>query len=77
MNLQLTKVLKIIGWGWIWLAGIFILINSIMIGLNEGFWAFMDLFNPFNVLNYIVMIATLAPGIALVVISEKMKSKSR
>jgi len=31
--------------------------------------------SPFNVTNYIVMIITLAPGIGLLVLSEKLKTK--
>lgn len=44
---------------------------------NKGLWELVKLFNPFNIINYIVMFAVLVPGIALRAWADHIKeSKS-
>ena len=74
MNFWAT-VSKIIGYIWLVLAGPLILVGIYGVWMKEGFSGVQNLMSPFNVTNYIVMIITLAPGIGLLVLSEKLKTK--
>lgn len=44
---------------------ILIAIGALGILATKGFGEFAKLFNPFNVANFVVMVVTLAPGLAL------------
>ncbi|WP_157046194.1 hypothetical protein [Geotalea uraniireducens] len=45
--------------------------------MKEGFSGVQNLLSPFNVANYIVTIITLAPGIGLLMLSEKLQNKAK
>jgi hypothetical protein len=67
---------KFLGYIWIVLAGLFILAGIIGVWIGEGFSAVRNLLSPFNVINYAVTIITLAPGIGLLMLSDKLQKKS-
>lgn len=67
---------KVLGHIWLGLASILILAGVIGVWMKEGFSAVQDLLSPFNIVNWFVTAITLAPGIALLSISEKLKKKS-
>ena len=46
------------------LAGLLILVGIIGMWMKEGFSGVQELLSPFNVINYIAMIITVAPGLA-------------
>ena len=66
---------KVIGYIWLILAGILILMRIAGVWMKEGFSGVQDLLSPFNIINWLVTIATLAPGIGLLMLSEKLQSK--
>jgi len=43
--------------------------------MKDGFSGVQDLLSPFNVANWIVTVVTLAPGIGLLMLSEKLQNK--
>jgi len=73
--LTFAKIIHVIGVIYVWLAGLFILINMVIILVNEGWVKIQEILSPFNVGNYIVTIITLAPGLGLVMWSDKIKKK--
>ena len=73
--LTFAKIIHVIGVIYVWLAGLFILINMVIILVNEGWVKILEILSPFNVGNYIVTIITLAPGLGLVMWSDKIKKK--
>lgn len=75
MNFWAT-VSKVIGYIWLVLAGLLILASIIGVWMKEGFSGVQDILSPFNVLNWLVTVATLAPGIGLIMLSEKLRNKS-
>lgn len=42
---------------------------------KDGFFVLVEILSPFNIVNYIAVIATLAPGILALSLAEKLKSK--
>lgn len=70
-----ATVSKILGYIWLVLAGFLILAGIIGVWMKEGFSGVQDLLSPFNVVNWIVTIITLAPGIGLLMLSEKLQGK--
>ena len=68
---------KVLGYIWLVLAGLLILAGTIGVWMKEGFSGVQDLLSPFNVANYIVMAITLAPGIGLLMLSNKLRSKAQ
>jgi len=71
-----AKILKILGFTWLILAAILILIGIIGVWRAGGFGAVLDLLSPFNVANYIATALTLAPGMALLAVSDKLERKA-
>lgn len=70
-------VCKVLGYIWLVLAGLLILVGIAGVWMKEGFSGVQDLLSPFNVANYIVTIITLAPGIGLLMLSNKLQDKAR
>jgi hypothetical protein len=61
---------KYLGYIWIICAAIVIALGSIGIFMEKGFSGIPDLYNPFNVINYIAVIITFLPGLAMIQFSE-------
>jgi hypothetical protein len=71
-----ASVSKILGYIWLVLAGLLILAATIGVWITEGFSAVRELHDPHNIWNFIATMTTLAPGIGLLMLSEKLKNKS-
>ena len=70
-----VTALKIIGRIWLTLASIIILLGVYGVWHKEGFSAVQELMSPFNVLNYVAIVTTIAPGVGALMWSDKLKSK--
>lgn len=68
---------KVVGYIWLVLAGLLILAGTVGVWMQEGFSGVQYLMNPLNVVNYIVMIITVAPGIGLLMLSDKLQKKAQ
>lgn len=69
------KALKVFGYIWVALAVILIFIGLAGVWMKGGFSAVQEIMSPFNILNWAVMIITLAPGIAALMWAEKLSKK--
>lgn len=69
-------VLKV--FGYIWLTGAVLLILAGIVGtwMKGGFSAVQDLLSPFNVLNWVITVITLAPGLGALAWAEKLRTKN-
>jgi putative exporter of polyketide antibiotics len=67
-----AKICKFIGMAWLYLAVGFIILNIVLIWYYSGFGRVQEVFNPFNFINLITVGLTLAPGLGLLYISEKL-----
>ncbi|MGR3174787.1 MAG: hypothetical protein ACUZ8N_09335 [Candidatus Scalindua sp.] len=66
---------KVLGYIWLVVAGLLILVGIAGVWMKEGFSGVQDLLSPFNVVNYIAMVIVLVPGIGLLKLSGKLQSK--
>lgn len=66
---------KVLGYIWLVVAGLLILVGIAGVWMKEGFSGVQDLLSPFNVVNYIAMVIILVPGIGLLKLSGKLQSK--
>ncbi len=62
---------------YIWLTGAALLILAGIAGtwMKGGFSAVQELLSPFNVVNWVVTVITLAPGLGALVWADKFKAK--
>ncbi len=73
---HLSKVCSVLGYVWLTLAGFLILIGIAGVWMKEGFSGVQDLLSPFNIANWLVTIITLAPGIGLLMLAEKLERRN-
>jgi hypothetical protein len=69
-------LLKVFGYIWLTAAVLLILAGIAGTWMTGGFAAVQDLLSPFNVVNLIVTVITLAPGLGALAWAEKLKAKS-
>lgn len=69
----------ITGLGWVvFLAGAgLVFVGLAGIALSDGVWAMMKILNPFNIANFVVTVATVAPGLLLIAWGQKLTEKRR
>jgi len=62
---------------YVWLAAAVLLILTGIVGtwMKGGFSAVQELMSPFNIMNYIAIVITLAPGIGALAWADRLKSK--
>ena len=68
-------LLKVLGYIWLTAAVILILAGIYGVWLKEGFSGVQGLLSPFNIINWIVTLITLAPGIGAIVWASKLEEK--
>lgn len=68
---------KVLGYIWLMLVGLLILAGVMGVWMKEGFSGVKELLSPFNATNYIITIITLAPGIGLLMLADKLHNKAQ
>ncbi len=68
---------KALGYIWLMVTGILILVGIGGIWMKEGFSGVQDLLSPSNVVNYIAMAIALIPGIVLLKLSKSLQRKGQ
>lgn len=71
----LSILFKVLGYIWLVLAVIIILIGIGAVWMKQGFSAVQEILSPFNFANWILTLLTIAPGIGLLMISNKLRDK--
>jgi uncharacterized membrane protein len=66
---------KVLGYVWLVVTGLLILVGISNVWMKEGFSAVQNLLNPYNALNYIAMVIVVVPGIVLLKLSENFRRK--
>lgn len=69
------NVLKVFGYIWVTLGVIAILIGIAGTWMKGGFSAAQELMSPFNVVNWVVMVITLAPGLGALAWAKNLAEK--
>jgi hypothetical protein len=70
-------VLRVFGYIWTTLAVLAIVAGIAGVWMKGGFSAVQELMSPFNVLNWIVMIVTLAPGIGALMWANSLSERNK
>ena len=68
-------VLKALAYVWLSAATVLILAGYYGVWMKGGFSAVQELLSPFNVVNWLVTILTLAPGFVALAWANKLKNK--
>ena len=72
----LTNALRLVGIIWLSLAGLLIISSHLVVLHMDGFWAFVNLLNPWNVANALTLDLTLAPGLLLRMAADQLSGFS-
>ena len=65
-------ILKALGYLRLTLAFILILVGIVSIWMKEGFSGVQSLLSPFNIINWILTVLTLAPGLGALALVSKL-----
>lgn len=68
-------VLRAVGYLWVTLGVLLILVGIVGTWMKSGFSAVQELMSPFNVVNWVVMVITLAPGLGALAWANKLKER--
>ena len=71
-----AKLLRGFAYVWFCLAGGLIFVSCVSISYTDGFSKVQEIFSPFNVINFIVTIITLSPGIGAYMLAEKLRQRA-
>ena len=69
------KIISVLGWALLIAAIGVILVGLVGVAMTQGVWAALQMMSPFNYVNFIVTVATLAPGFLLIVWGEKLRDR--
>lgn len=68
-------VLKVFGYLWVTAGALLILLGMAGTWMKGGFSAVQELMSPFNIINWIVMVITLAPGLGALAWAKNLTKK--
>ncbi len=74
-----ARILILSGWIWVSLASLVLVISILGAFAANGFWGglrqIQEWFSPYNLANFIVLVLTFGPGLALISWGKKLRSK--
>lgn len=68
----LAKALRLMGTVWLWGAGLLIGSSCLVVLHLDGFWALVNLLNPWNIASALTLELTAAPGLLLHVAADQL-----
>jgi hypothetical protein len=71
----LATFFQVLGYLWLAVAGVMIVMGIIGVGIKGGFSVVQKLLSPFDLPNLVVTLITLAPGIGLLLIADILRQK--
>ena len=69
----MAKIVIILGYALLCVGVGIILVGWAGVFMRDGLWALLEMLNPFNVVNFIMQVLTLAPGLLLLAWGEKLR----
>jgi hypothetical protein len=69
---MMAKFLKMLGKVWLIIAALLIFMGYASIWYRHGFSELMEVLSPFNIWNLIAVLVTIAPGIGLIKLGERL-----
>ena len=71
----LVLVLRVLGYAWCAAAFLLILAGTIGVFVSEGLWAALWLFSPFNIWNWLAVVAAILPGGGVILLANRLAEK--
>lgn len=68
----LAKALRFTGTAWLWGAGLLIVFSHLVILHLDGFWALVNLLDPWNLASMLTLDLTMAPGLLLHMAADQL-----
>ena len=68
----LAKALRLVGTIWLWAAGLLIVSSHLIVLHVDGFWALVNLLNPWNIASVLMLDLTVAPGLLLHMAADQL-----
>ncbi|MEH2533135.1 hypothetical protein V1277_000481 [Bradyrhizobium sp. AZCC 1588] len=68
----LAKALRLMGTVWLWAAGLLIVSSHLVILHLDGFWALVNLLNPWNIASVLTLHFIAAPGLLLHMAADQL-----
>lgn len=72
-----AKIVRAFAIVWFCLAGGVICASNVAIVVNDGISKLQEIWSPFNVLNFLVVIVTLSPGLGAWWLAERLQDRER
>ena len=69
----LSILCKVLGYIWIVIAVIVIVLGMAGVWIKQGFSGIQEILSPFNFANWLLTLITIAPGIGLLILSNKLR----
>jgi len=76
MKSTIGKVVAVAGWILLIGAGILVLGSYATIIIRDGWSTFFEIASPFNLLNWLAVLVTLAPGMGLIYLGARLQGRS-
>lgn len=71
----MARAVSLLGWAFL-VGGICLVVIGLAgIAVREGLWAALQMLSPFNIVNFIAVMITLAPGLLLIRWGEHLAKK--
>jgi hypothetical protein len=67
-----VKALRFMGTVWLWAAGLLIMASHLVVLHLDGFWALVNLLDPWNIANMLTLDLTAAPGLLLHMAADQL-----
>ena len=68
----LAKALRLMGTVWLWAAGLLIVSSHLIVLHLDGFWALINLLNPWNIASVLTLELAAAPGLLLHMAADQL-----
>ena len=73
----LARALRLMGTVWLWAAGLLIVSSHLVILHLDGFWALVNLLNPWNIASMLTLDLIAAPGLLLHMAADQLTTTDR
>lgn len=71
------KLLRIFGTTWVVVVSVIIALSLLIIWKEHGIGEILRIMSPFNIINFMVTLVALAPGIGALVLADNIERRSR
>lgn len=71
----MVRLIRYLGFGLLGVGGSVVMIGTAAVWWFHGFGAVQDLLSPFNIINWIMVLVALAPGLGLLYVADRLERR--